>query len=91
MPVDIEAYRWQLWDAAQAQSLALSNATTAAYNATVAARPGGIWTNEGLAGEAVSPNGSPIYSGSVSPGTFTSTGTSGSGEDYLGGGDDGQP
>lgn len=56
-----------LWETARAQSLAYSNHDTAVYEAALAARPGGVWSNAPV---PTSVNGSAVYSGSVSPGTY---------------------
>lgn len=64
--------RVALWEAAQAQSKALSDRTTATFNQVYANRPNGEWSNNA----PVTPNnGSPIYSGSIGPGTFQSNGS----------------
>jgi hypothetical protein len=67
-----EQIRLQLWAQAQAQSKSNSDRTTARYNQVQASLPNGVYTNEGSAGGTTSPNGSPVWSGSIGPGTFES-------------------
>jgi len=61
----------QLWMQAQLQSKAYSDRTTAVFNQVQSSLPNGVHTNTGSAGGQLSPNGSPVWSGSIGPGTFT--------------------
>jgi hypothetical protein len=69
-----EALRVQLWTQAQAQSKANSDRTTAVFNQVQTSLPNGVHTNQGSAGGQLSPNGSPVWSGAIGPGTFESNG-----------------
>lgn len=69
-----EQMQLQLWTQAQAQSKANSDRTTARYNQVQSSLPNGTYTNQGSAGGDLSPNGSPVWSGSFGPGTFETNG-----------------